>query len=41
MHLDKLCSIEFRYLDAHFPKPYGDQSGPGWGIGEGLCPVSG
>ena len=36
MHLDKLCSIEFRYLDAHFPKPYGDESGPpGWGIGEG------
>jgi hypothetical protein len=35
MRLDKLCSIEFRYLDAHFPKPYGDESGPGWGIGEG------
>lgn len=35
MHLDKLCSIELRYLDAHFPKPYGDESGPGWGIGEG------
>jgi hypothetical protein len=35
MHLDKLCSIEFRYLDAHFPKPYRDESGPGWGIGEG------
>ena len=35
MHLAKLCSIEFRYLDAHFPKPYGDESGPGWGIGEG------
>jgi hypothetical protein len=35
MGLDKLCSIEFRYLDAHFPKPYGDESGPGWGIGEG------
>jgi len=27
MHLDKLCSLEFRYLDAHFPKPYGDESG--------------
>ena len=35
MRLDRLGSIEFRYLDAHFPKPYGDQSGPGWGIGEG------
>ena len=35
MRLDKLCSLEFSYLDAHFPKPYGDQSGPGWGIGEG------
>jgi hypothetical protein len=35
MRLDRLCSIEFRYLDAYFPKPYGDESGPGWGIGEG------
>src|SRR5690349_15415947 len=35
MRLDKLCSLEFRYLDFHFPKPYGDESGPGWGIGEG------
>jgi hypothetical protein len=35
MRLDKLCSIEFRYVDAHFPKPYGDKSGPGWGIGDG------
>ena len=23
------------YLDFHFPKPYGDESGPGRGIGEG------
>lgn len=35
MHLDKLCSLEARYLDGHFPNPYGDESGPGWGIGEG------
>ena len=35
MRLQKLCSLELRYLDDHFPKPYGDESGPGWGIGEG------
>ena len=35
MRLDKLCLLEFRYLDSHFPKPYGDESGPGWDIGEG------
>lgn len=23
------------YRDFHFPKPYGDESVPGWGIGEG------
>jgi Protein of unknown function (DUF3237) len=35
MRLQKLCSLEIRYLDSHFPSPYGDESGPGWGIGEG------
>jgi len=35
MRLDKLCLLEFRYLDSYFPKLYADQSGPGWGIGEG------
>ncbi len=27
--------INIRYLDFHFPKPYRDESGPGWGLGEG------
>jgi hypothetical protein len=35
MRLEKLCSVDFRYLDSYFPRPYGDESGPGWGVGEG------
>jgi hypothetical protein len=35
MRLERLCSIDIRYLDSHFPQPYGDPSGPGWGLGEG------
>ncbi len=27
--------MDTRYIDGYFPTPYGDQSGPGWGIADG------
>jgi hypothetical protein len=36
LRLDKLCSLEFRYLDFHFLSPRGTRAGRGWGIGEGI-----
>ena len=36
MHLVPLCSMELRYTsDFHLVRPYGNESGLGWGIGDG------
>ena len=36
MHLTPLCSMDLRYTsDFHLIRPYGNESGAGWGIGEG------
>jgi hypothetical protein len=35
MHLERLCLMDIHYLEGCHPKPYGNDSGPGWGIGEG------
>jgi hypothetical protein len=38
MRLDWLCSMELRYTtDFHLARPYGNESGVGWGIGEGTA----
>jgi hypothetical protein len=38
MRLDWLCSMELRYTtDFHLARPYGNESGLGWGIGEGTA----
>ena len=37
MRLERLCSIEFTtHLDSYDPKPYGNESGPGWAVGDGV-----
>jgi hypothetical protein len=37
MRLDRLCSMELRYTtDFHLARPYGDDSGVGWGVGDGV-----
>lgn len=36
MRLDPLCAFDLRYTGAfHLARPYGDDSGTGWGIGDG------
>jgi hypothetical protein len=35
VHLELLCSIDAHYTEGHFPKPYGNDNGFGWGLGEG------
>ena len=36
MRLEHLCSMELRYTtDFHLARPYGNESGLGWGVGEG------
>ena len=36
MRLEHLCSMELRYTtDFHLARPYGNESGVGWGLGEG------
>ncbi len=36
MHIDELCAMDLRYT-SEFPlaRPYGNESGLGWGVGEG------
>lgn len=37
MRLDRLCRMELRYTsDFHLARPYGNEAGTGWGIGEGV-----
>jgi hypothetical protein len=36
MHLDHLCSMDLKYTsDFHLIRPYGNESGLGWGVGNG------
>jgi hypothetical protein len=35
VRLELLCSIDAHYTEGHFPKPYGNDNGLGWGLGEG------
>jgi Protein of unknown function (DUF3237) len=36
MKLDPLCRMELRYTgDFHLARPYGNEAGTGWGIGDG------
>lgn len=36
MHIDRLCSMDLRYTsDFHLARPYGNESGLGWGVGDG------
>ena len=38
MRLDWLCTMELRYTtDFHLARPYGNESGVGWGVGEGTA----
>ena len=35
--LDRLCTLEIAYSGAfHVVRPYGNESGAGWGLGEGV-----
>jgi hypothetical protein len=37
MRLDPLCTMELRYTgDFHVVRPYGNEAGIGWGMGEGV-----
>jgi hypothetical protein len=37
MKLDLLCRMELRYTgDFHLARPYGNEAGIGWGVGEGV-----
>ena len=37
MNLDEFCTMELRYRgDFHLVRPYGNESGTGWGIGDGV-----
>ncbi len=36
MRIDHMCSAEIRFIGAfHMARPYGNESGIGWGIGDG------
>ena len=36
MHIDHLCTMDLQYTgDFHLARPHGDESGLGWGTGEG------
>ena len=36
MRLERLCSMDLRYTsDFHLARPYGNESGVGWGVGDG------
>ncbi len=36
MHVDRFCSMDLRYTgDFHMARPYGNESGLGWGVGDG------
>jgi len=38
MHIDRLCGMDLRYTsDFHLARPYGNESGLGWGIGSGTA----
>jgi len=37
MRLDPLCRMDLRYTgDFHLARPYGNEAGTGWGMGEGV-----
>jgi len=36
VHLDRLCSMDLKYVGGfHMARPYGNEAGLGWGVGEG------
>ena len=35
MHVDRFCSMDLKYTDFHMARPYGNESGLGWGSGDG------
>jgi hypothetical protein len=36
MQLEQLCTFDLRYMgDFHLARPYGNEAGVGWGIGDG------
>jgi hypothetical protein len=36
MHVDRFCGMDLKYTsDFHMARPYGNESGLGWGIGDG------
>jgi hypothetical protein len=36
MHVDRFCSMDLEYTrDFHMARPYGNESGLGWGAGDG------
>jgi hypothetical protein len=35
MHVDRFCSMDLKYTDFHMARPYGNESGLGWGGGDG------
>ena len=36
MRLEPLCSFDLHYTsDFHLARPYGNESGSGWGVGDG------
>jgi len=37
MHVDRFCSMDLKYTDFHMARPYGNESGLGWGGGEGTA----
>ncbi len=38
MHIDRFCGMDLRYTgDFHLARPYGNESGLGWGIGSGTA----
>jgi Protein of unknown function (DUF3237) len=37
MRLERLCEIDLKYIGGfHMARPYGNESGVGWGIGDGV-----
>jgi|SRR5580704_6580285 hypothetical protein len=35
MHVDRFCSMDLKYTDFHMARPDGNESGLGWGGGDG------
>jgi Protein of unknown function (DUF3237) len=38
MHLERFCAMDLKYVGGfHLARPYGNESGLGWGVGEGTA----